>query len=78
MIYKDRSVPIPEGKIVISREYVYLTLESTYMPEKNIIPINGLCLAKHPMVSPCIPMTITTSISLILHRKRNPFRRNLT
>lgn len=35
MIYKDRSVPIPEGKIVISREYVYLTLESTYMPEKK-------------------------------------------
>lgn len=35
MIYSDQIVPIPEGKIVKSKGYVYLTLESVYYPEKK-------------------------------------------
>lgn len=35
MIYSDRIVPIPTDKHVIFKSYVYLTVESTYMPEKK-------------------------------------------
>lgn len=46
MAYFDQIVPIPEGKIVRCKSYVYLTLESVYFPEKKYNTHKRVCIGK--------------------------------